>query len=265
MVRLQAGNNKNRRHGSRKLAESIKNILGLQRHAFSKLFTVNFRGRAHFSSVLPRSGRVRMKRAAGAELAPADRFHGCTHIGVMWRAEAFHDPFQAGRVGIRPVFIGIVSKSQARGIWIAARAQQAERIDAVEHPASKPHCLKHQSACVATDGKFDGDFRKGPLLHKGQRRRVICVHNIAESSYAGNGPPVYVVRDHRAVLQQVAQIEQKMLCKVADGDDDKRSGLIDHPSIVRGNMRLLARQNKPTILDLPDPCSQGIKDCIKVK
>ena len=81
VVRLQIHDDKHGRHRAGELAKGVVNVLGLKRDALPEPFVMDLGGRAHFTAVLPRAGRVRVKRSSRAELALAE----CIHCGSVWK------------------------------------------------------------------------------------------------------------------------------------------------------------------------------------
>ena len=263
MMSLQVHDHEHRRHGGRKLAEGVEEVLRLVRHAFPESLVMHLRGGADSAAVLPGARCSGVVGAARTEFSLAKGLHRRTHVGVVGRAVAFHDALQPRRVGVGPALVDVVSEPQAGDLRISAGAKDGECVDAVEHPAAEAHGLEHQCSRVAARGEFDRDFREGPLLHECDGPGGLHVDDVPETLNPRDRTPVDVVVEHEAVLQHVADVQQDVLRQVPDGEYDERGRLVEHPRVVRLGVRHLGRDFQTPFADpahpLPDVLHEGIQ------
>ena len=79
-MRLEIGEDVDRRHGARKLAEAIEDILRDKRNAFLELFGLLHGSAANLGRILPQPWSVRMKGSTRAEFALREGLDSCAHV-----------------------------------------------------------------------------------------------------------------------------------------------------------------------------------------
>ena len=80
MMRLQIRDEEHGGHRTGKLAKGVVYVLGLVCNALPEPFTVDLGRRTYFTTVLPWTGSIGMKRPSGAELALAKCINGGSHM-----------------------------------------------------------------------------------------------------------------------------------------------------------------------------------------
>jgi|ERR1700730_4633862 hypothetical protein len=68
---------------------------------------------------------------------------------------------------------------------------------------------------------------------------------------------MHVVPDDGAILEEVAQTEEQVLREVGYRNYKQRARLINHPGVVRFNIRHFRRHTEPAVAHLLDPHFNG--------
>src|SRR6202011_3994610 len=76
---------------------------------------------------------------------------------------------------------------------------------------------------------------------------------------------MHVVPDDGAVLEEVAQPEEQVLREVGYRNYKQRARLINHPGVVRFNIRHFRRHTEPAVAHLLDPHFNGFDRGFEVK
>ena len=76
---------------------------------------------------------------------------------------------------------------------------------------------------------------------------------------------MHVVPDDGAILEEVAQTEEQVLREVGYRNYKQRARLINHPGVVRFNIRHFRRHTEPAVAHLLDPHFNGFDRGFEVK
>ena len=162
-----------------------------------------------------------------------NRINGRPHVCKVGRTKSFHHSREPGGIWVGPSIVGVETKSDSRHLGRATGAENAEGIDPIEHPSSQSHGLKKKRAGVAARGELGGHFGQRPLIDEGQRPRILDIDNVLEFLDPRDGSAMDIIAHDGPILQEVAEGEENMLRQIGDRDDQKRSGAIGNPGVVR--------------------------------